>query len=334
MIDNNQNDLARKLESVTRKQEMLLTKQDQIQSTLHGEMGVFQSPASSVLAGSVTPPFTSPTSTLRHFPPPTPFASKQPAPSQCESDVTSVLDDCDLESKLNDTFDSLSLPPVNLKPLAGQPESITPERGRCVPTAGLLQPGATVGLLQPGATTGSSQSGATAEILHPGAATGYSQLGTTAGLLQPGAATGTSHLETTAGLLQPNAATGSSQLGTTEGFLQPNAATGSSQLGTTAGLLQLGAATGSSQLGTTAGLLQPGAATGSSQLGTTAELLQLGAATGSWQLGATAGLLQPGTTTRPPQQLQNPSDIVNLPEFAVVNEANVGMFARTLASRR
>ena len=207
------------------------------------------------------------------------------------------MDDCDLESILNDAFDSWSLPPVNLKPLAGQPESITPERGRCVPTAGLLQPGATVGLLQPGATTGSSQLGATAEILRLGAATGFSQLGTTAGVLQPGAAAG------------------SSQLGTTAGILQPNAATGSSQLGTTAGLPQLGAATGSSQLGTTAELLQPGAATG------------------SWQLGATAGLLQPGATTRPPQQLQNPSDIVNLPEFFVVNEANVGKFARTLASR-
>ena len=130
--------------------------------------------------------------------------------------------------------------------------------------------------------------------------------------------------EGSAGLLQPGAAVG---------LLQPGANTGSSQLGATAELLQPGAATGSSQLGATAGLLQPDATTGSSQLGATAGLLQPGAATRSSQLGATAGLLQPGAATRPSQQLKDLSDIVNLPEFAVVNVANVGKCARALASR-
>ena len=63
-IEINQSDVACQLLNMKRKQEMVLTKQDKIQSTLHGDTVVFQSPASSVFAGGVTPPLTLPTSTF------------------------------------------------------------------------------------------------------------------------------------------------------------------------------------------------------------------------------------------------------------------------------
>ena len=59
IIQINQFDVARQLSNMKRKQEMVLTKQGQIQPTLHDDTAVFQSPASSVFAGGVTPPLTS-----------------------------------------------------------------------------------------------------------------------------------------------------------------------------------------------------------------------------------------------------------------------------------
>ena len=122
-----QSDVACQLSNMERKQEMVLTKQDLIQSTLHGETVVIQSPASSVLAGGVTPPLTSPTSTLTTYPQLPGSVPRQSAtPSAVsESDITSVLDDCDIESLLGlDPF-----PPVNLKSVAEPPVSIQSEAG-------------------------------------------------------------------------------------------------------------------------------------------------------------------------------------------------------------
>ena len=50
IIEINQSDVARQLSKIKRKQEMVLTKQDLIQSTLHDDTTVFQSPASSVVS--------------------------------------------------------------------------------------------------------------------------------------------------------------------------------------------------------------------------------------------------------------------------------------------
>jgi hypothetical protein len=95
-------DVAHQLSNMKRKQEMVLTKQDQIQSKLHGNTAVIQSPASSVLVGGVTPPLTSPTSTFTTYPQlPGPVPRQTATPSAVsESDITSVLDDCDIESLL------------------------------------------------------------------------------------------------------------------------------------------------------------------------------------------------------------------------------------------
>ena len=68
-IENTQVNFERRLGDLARKQEMVLTKQDQIQSTLHGDTALFQSPTTSVLAPSVTPtpPLTSPTSSVMAY---------------------------------------------------------------------------------------------------------------------------------------------------------------------------------------------------------------------------------------------------------------------------
>ena len=86
IIEDNQCDFVCKLDNMTRKQEMVLTKQ----STLHGDTTVFQSPASSVLAGGITPPFTSPTSTVRSFPPfPVPVRTPAANSTSAVSDIFS-----------------------------------------------------------------------------------------------------------------------------------------------------------------------------------------------------------------------------------------------------
>ena len=56
-----------RLEVMRRKQESMLTKQDQLQSTLHGYTSVYQFPSSSVFSGAVTPPLTSPATSIRAF---------------------------------------------------------------------------------------------------------------------------------------------------------------------------------------------------------------------------------------------------------------------------
>ena len=111
MIEVNQSDLTRQLSNIKRKQEMVLTKQDQIQSTLHGDTTVIQSPASSVLAGGVTPPLTSPTSTLTTYPQlPGPVPRQRATPAAVsESDITSVLDDCNIEFAWSRSFSTREL---------------------------------------------------------------------------------------------------------------------------------------------------------------------------------------------------------------------------------
>ena len=82
---------------IKNRQEMIFTKQDQIQSTLHGETLPTQSPSTSVLA-SMSPPFTSPTASVAGFGPP----SKVHVPFQTEvTDICSMLSESDLESILS-----------------------------------------------------------------------------------------------------------------------------------------------------------------------------------------------------------------------------------------
>ena len=125
IIEINQSDVARQLSNMKRKQEIVLTKQGQIQSTLHGDTGVFQSPTSSVFAGGVTPPLTSPTSTFPQLSCPEPRPAVATPSAVSDSDITSVLDNCDLESLLGlDPF-----PPVNLKPVVEPAVNIQSEAG-------------------------------------------------------------------------------------------------------------------------------------------------------------------------------------------------------------
>ena len=124
-IEVNQSNFERRLGDLMRKQEMVLTKQDQIQSTLHGDTEFFQSPTTSVLATSVTPPLTSPTSSIMAHPPVI-SQTKAVAPASSFSDVTSILDDCDLESLLSIDW---SPPPVSLKPKKEPPRNLRPEGG-------------------------------------------------------------------------------------------------------------------------------------------------------------------------------------------------------------
>ena len=120
MFDSYHLELDRRLESMRRKQEMILTKQDQIQSTLHGDTATIQSPSLFTGPGVVTPPFTSPTSSVQTFPP---FpAAPAGASTSAPSDVTSMFN-CELESLLSLDWSPL---PVNLKSAAGPPVSLKP----------------------------------------------------------------------------------------------------------------------------------------------------------------------------------------------------------------
>ena len=78
-----------------------------------------------MLAPSVTPPLTSPTSSVMAYPPVlSQTAAVASTPSA--SDVTSILDDCDLESLLSLDW---SPPPINLKPKKEPPGKLRPEGG-------------------------------------------------------------------------------------------------------------------------------------------------------------------------------------------------------------
>ena len=430
MIEVNQSDVARQLSNMKRKQEMVLTKQDQIQSTLHGDTAVIQSRASSVLAGGVTPPLTSPTSTLTTYPQlPGPVPRQTATPSAVsESDITSVLDDCDIESLLGlDPFPPVNLksvaePPVNIQSEAGHSANVAREKGPLteflttgvsphIDSAGLMHLGAVAELLQSlsagknvaphgtgvvagcpqdhtaqpaavpfmlastkpqtvaqsqprppqlgaaagphqlgfsagppqlGTSAGPPQLGSSAEPPQLGTAAGPPQLGTAAGPPQLGTAAGQPQLGTTAGPSQLGIAAGPPQLGTSAALLQLGTTAGPSQLGnaagppqlgTAAGPPQLGTAAGPPQLGTTAGPSQLGIAAGPPQLGTSAALLQLGTAIRTPQLGTTARPLQLGAAVEPPHTLQDASVVMGLLEFRIVDETNVGKFARALASR-
>ena len=168
-----------------------------------------------------------------------------------------------------------------------------------------------------------------------GAAAGPHQLGFSAGPPQLGTAAGPLQLGTAAGPSQLGIAAGPPlQLGTSATLLHLGTAIGTPQLGTSAGPPQLGTAAGTLQLGTTAGPSQLGIAAGPPpQLGTSATLLQLGTAIGTPQLGTTARPLQLGAAVEPPHTLQDASVVMDLLEFRIVDETNVGKFARALARR-
>ena len=76
----------RALDMIKQKQEMVLTKQDQLQSTLYGE-----TPLKEALPTFTTPPLTSPT-TCTQFPVMTPSEGLE---------IASALESCDLESLLS-----------------------------------------------------------------------------------------------------------------------------------------------------------------------------------------------------------------------------------------
>ena len=261
IIEINQFDVARQLSNMKRKQEMVLTKQDQIQSTLHGDTAVFQSPASSVFAGGVTPPLTSPTSTFSQLSCPEP----RPAvvtPVVSDSDITSVLDDCDIESLLGlDSF-----PPVNLKPVAEPAVNIQSEAGHSsnlarekgpltkflttwiplhIDSAGLMHLGAVAELLQSlsaGKSTAPLGTGVVAECPQD----------QTAGV-QPAAVPSQSQLEPMQSQIAAQSQPGPPQLGATVGILQLGSSARPPRVGTSAGSPQLGTAAGQPQVGTSAG---------------------------------------------------------------------------------
>ena len=143
MFDSYHLELDRRLESMWRKQEMMLTKQDQIQSTLHGDTATIQSPSLFTGPGVVTPPFTSPTSSVQTFPPfpAAPAGASMSAPS----DVTSMFN-CELESLLSLDWSPL---PVNLKSAAGPPVSLVEHSGNVARERGPLTDFLTTGKLPP-----------------------------------------------------------------------------------------------------------------------------------------------------------------------------------------
>ena len=331
-VDSNQNsikNLNRTLEMMERKQEMVLTKQDQLSSTLHGETVPHEIPPV-----FTTPPLTSPT---LPFPP-----SMTPRPSESLSEAASALDSCDLESILSNM--SWSPPAISLKSQidTSAPTFKHPRQAKSSPSStavGPLQPESSGGL----STAATSQLGANtagSSLLAAGA--GFStaetsQLG--AGGVLSTAHAGTAHSLFTAGTPQPEA-----------GALQP-AAGGFSTAGTpqlavggfsTAGTPQL-AAGGFSAAGT----LQP-AGGGLSAAGTAQSAAGGFSAAGTLQLAAggfsVAGTLQAagGVSTAGSSQLeassceaqsclQNPMDICD--EFPNLGEHNVGKLARALACR-
>ena len=86
--------------STGNEQEMVLTKQDQLHSTLHGEM------TSHVMPPVFTPPLTSP---IVPFP-----LCMTPRLPDSFSEATSALDSCDLESIMSNL--TWSPPEISLKP--------------------------------------------------------------------------------------------------------------------------------------------------------------------------------------------------------------------------
>ena len=371
IIEINQSDVARQLSDMKRKQEMVLTKQDQIQSTLHGDTAVFQSPASSVFAGGATPPLTSPTSTFPQLSCPEPRPVVASPSGVSDSDITSdsVLDDCDLES----LFGLDPFPPVNLKPVAepavniqseaGHSSNVAREKGPLteflttgvpphIDSAGLMHLGAVAELLQSlsaGKSTAPLGTGVSTECqqdqtagVQPAAVLSQSQLEPTQpqtaassqpGPSQVGTSGGLPQLGTAAGSLQPGTPVRTPQLGTSPGPPQLGTSAGTPQLGTAAGQLQLGTTIGTSQLGTTVAPPQLGTATEPPQVGTSVGTPQLGTAIKPPELGTTARPLQLGVTVGPPHTLQDPSVVMSLLEFKIVDATNVGKFARALASR-
>ena len=165
MFDSYHVELDRRLESMRIKQDMMLTKQDQIQSILHGDIVTIQLPSLFTGPGVVIPPFTSPTSSVQTFPP---FpAAPAGASTSAPSDVTSVFDS-DLESLLSLDWSPL---PVNLKSAAGPPVSLKPvveHSGNVARERGLLTEFLMTGKLPPvhaGEDAGFMHLGATAEVL-------------------------------------------------------------------------------------------------------------------------------------------------------------------------
>ena len=95
--------LQKDIFSMQKKQDMIFTKQDQIQSTLYGDMPPLQSNTSSVVA--LSPPFTSPTASNIGFRMTTHVEEPQQPQQNVVSDITSGLDDRDLESMLSYSYD-------------------------------------------------------------------------------------------------------------------------------------------------------------------------------------------------------------------------------------
>ena len=95
--------LQKDIFSMQKKQDMIFTKQDQIQSTLYGDVPPLQSNTSSVIA--LSPPFTSPTASNIGFRMTTHVEEPQQPQQNVVSDITSGLDDRDLESMLSYSYD-------------------------------------------------------------------------------------------------------------------------------------------------------------------------------------------------------------------------------------
>ena len=102
----NSNELLREIRSIKQYQTILFAKQDQIQSTLHGDTAQMQSPTSSVTA---TSPFLTPSCSSRDY-------HARPAPSECSVSVASTsLDSCDELLNLDwylDEFSSAGYKPL------------------------------------------------------------------------------------------------------------------------------------------------------------------------------------------------------------------------------
>ena len=98
-----QEELKQTMLGAYQKQDMIFTKQDQIQSTLYGDMPPLQSNTSSVIA--LSPPFTSPTASNIGFRMTTHVEEPQQPQQNVVSDITSGLDDRDLESMLSYSYD-------------------------------------------------------------------------------------------------------------------------------------------------------------------------------------------------------------------------------------
>ena len=137
MVTRDRDSTNRVLEMMRRKQEMVLTKQDQLHSMLHGETALHERPPVFTI-----PPLGSPT-------PPFPL-SRTIRLSESLSEAASALDSADLESILSNI--SFSPPDISLKPQIDISASIS-KHSRPAPSS------TTVASLQPGAGGGFSTSG-------------------------------------------------------------------------------------------------------------------------------------------------------------------------------